>query len=207
MAQRVGSAVATYRTEPGVRPSYGYVSFYYYGNQHWAPFGREATACGPAAVATAARFQRGRNLGELELRRAVNNLGPAGTDQAGINSMLNDLSVSYNTEWVHGTDSYIEAIRNRITAGRPVIVLVDWGAEPGEEWFEDWFTAHYMVAFGATSSQILCTNYARVTDGRSENYGFSDQRLRDLFSGHLVQAAGFWGAAVGFRLLTIDRPS
>lgn len=201
MGQRVGSAVAAYRTEPGVYPSYGYVSFDYYGNEHWARFGREPTACGPAAVTTAARFQRGRNLGELELERAVNNLGSAGTDQAGITSMLSDLSVSYDTAWVHGIDDYIEAIRDRIKSGRPVIILVDWGGER----LKNWFRAHYMLAYGATDTQILCTNYANVTGGRSSNHGFSNERLRALFSGHLVQAAGFWGLAVGFRLLSIGR--
>jgi len=208
----VGSAVAAYRTSPGTYPAYGFTTFDYYGNQHWAPFGREGTACGPAAVATVARWKRGRNLGNLELERLVNNRGPLGSDYIGIERMLLDMGVNFRSDWVRGPRNYTDAIRDKIKSGKPCIVLVDWGSQTPLD-FSSW-GAHYMVAYGATDDQILFTNIARVTSGQSRNFGYSNDRLRGLFASAMganligaaaLEAAGFWGLAVGYRLLSVTR--
>lgn len=203
MGERVGSAVAAYHTSPGISPKYGFTTFHYYDNEHWRRFDREGTACGPAAVATAARFIRGKNLGELELDRAVNNLGPAGTNYGGILNMMGDLGVTFQEERVKGKQGYVDRIRSKVKAGRPVIVLVDWGgATPFKR--SSW-GAHYMIAYGATDGMILFTNIADAPGGQSKNVGFTDERLRGYFSGHLIQLAGFWSLAFGFRLISIVR--
>lgn len=204
----VGSAVAAYYTQPGGYPQYGFTTFHYYGNQHWAQFGREGTACGPAAVTTAARFQRGRNLGALELERAVNNLGPAGTNYDGIAQMLGALGVRYYNEWVYWdsaeVQSYVGGIRRKLQEhGHPVIVLVDWGSQRPFDW-SSW-GAHYMVAFAASDDFIYFTNIGRVSNGQSQNVGYSNEQLHRLFTGSLVGAGGFWSVTQGYRLLCIER--
>jgi ABC-type bacteriocin/lantibiotic exporter with double-glycine peptidase domain len=103
---------------------------------------QEEDTCGPSSLAMLLRYY-GRPATTQELVEETRTSGLRGT-------LITDLAAAARARGVPAevTDLDLPGLRRRITAGEPVILLIDLG-------FWEWSRPHYLLAYGVTPEGVV----------------------------------------------------
>jgi ABC-type bacteriocin/lantibiotic exporter with double-glycine peptidase domain len=125
---------------------------------------QEEETCGPSSVAMLLRFH-GKDVTTGELVAETRTAGLRGT-------LITDLAAASRRR---GVPAEVAALRARIAAGQPVILLVDLGV-----WA--WSRPHYLLAYGVTPEGVVANS--GETEGKVIPYGTLEAQWAKM--GHLA---------------------
>jgi ABC-type bacteriocin/lantibiotic exporter with double-glycine peptidase domain len=136
---------------------------------------QEEESCGPSSLAMLLRFY-GRDVTTGDLVRETRTAGLRGT-------LITDLAAAARRRGVPAevVDLDVPALRERVAAGQPAILLLDLGV-----WA--WSRPHYLLAYGVTPEGVVANS--GETQGQIIPYGTLERQWAKMGNLAIVISAG-----------------